>query len=289
MTKCYLTLIYALAATVSLTAAAGGEIDFNYDDQAAWDNFPGSFCDGSKQSPINIVTANVEEDDDLEDLVFTKWESSRDGDFVNSGHNVQFNPDVKDATLDNHEGTYIVQQFHFHWGEEAGEGSEHRINGNQCELEIHFVTLKNGTAACGSTAADTFSVVAVFGEVDSNLAVTGIWSQLTVPKDHEQEISVSGIKYNDLLPQNRDYYHYEGSLTTPLCNETVQWFVLKHPIQVPGAYLDDLREVEENAQGDFLTFNFRDEQALNGREVATPECDDDGKRSASNGECGDDR
>lgn len=282
MAKYYLTLICALAATVSLTAAAGGEIDFSYDDQAAWNNFPGSFCDGSNQSPINIVTANVEEDDDLDELEFDNWDTSRDGDFVNSGHNVQFNPDVKDATLENHEGTYTVQQFHFHWGAEAGEGSEHRVNSNQCELEIHFVTLKNGLPACGSTAVDTFSVVAVFGEVDTNLAVTGIWSQLTVPKDHEEEIAVTGIKYTDLLPQNRDYYHYEGSLTTPLCNETVQWFVLKNPIKVPGAYLDDLREVEENAQGDLLTFNFRDEQALNGREVATPESDDDSKRSAGN-------
>ena len=87
----------------------------------------------------------------------------------------------------------------------------------------------------------------------------------SVPKDHKQEISLSGIKYTDLLPQNRDYYHYEGSLTTPLCDETVQWFVLKHPIRVPGAYLDDLRKVEENAQGDFLTFNFRHSMAVKWR------------------------
>ena len=48
MTKYYLTLIYALAATVSFAAAAGGQLEFSYDDQGARNDFPGSFCDGSK-------------------------------------------------------------------------------------------------------------------------------------------------------------------------------------------------------------------------------------------------
>jgi carbonic anhydrase len=35
-----------------------------------------------------------------------------------------------------------------------------------------------------------------------------------------------------LLPTQRAYYQYEGSLTTPPCSETVDWIVLTHPIEV---------------------------------------------------------
>ena len=35
-----------------------------------------------------------------------------------------------------------------------------------------------------------------------------------------------------MWPAQRAYYHYEGSLTTPPCSETVDWIVLTHPIEV---------------------------------------------------------
>jgi len=38
-----------------------------------------------------------------------------------------------------------------------------------------------------------------------------------------------------LLPANRAYFHYEGSLTTPPCTETVDWIVLTRPIEVDEA------------------------------------------------------
>ena len=38
-----------------------------------------------------------------------------------------------------------------------------------------------------------------------------------------------------LLPTQRAYYHYAGSLTTPPCSETVDWIVLTHPIEVDEA------------------------------------------------------
>ena len=34
----------------------------------------------------------------------------------------------------------------------------------------------------------------------------------------------------DLLPKNRGYYTFSGSLTTPPCSEDVTWFVLKTPV-----------------------------------------------------------
>ena len=34
----------------------------------------------------------------------------------------------------------MVQHFHFHWREEAREGSWHCIDGSQFDAEIHIVT-----------------------------------------------------------------------------------------------------------------------------------------------------
>ena len=46
-----------------------------------------------------------------------------------------------------------------------------------------------------------------------------------VPVDH-------AIHPRGLLPPQRTYYHYAGSLTTPPCSETVDWIVLTQLIEV---------------------------------------------------------
>jgi carbonic anhydrase len=45
----------------------------------------------------------------------------------------------------------------------------------------------------------------------------------------------SRINPNGLLPADRSYYRYRGSLTTPPCAETVEWLLLRTPIQVADA------------------------------------------------------
>ena len=35
-----------------------------------------------------------------------------------------------------------------------------------------------------------------------------------------------------LLPANRDYYRFNGSLTTPPCTEGVRWLVMKEPLTI---------------------------------------------------------
>ena len=39
------------------------------------------------------------------------------------------------------------------------------------------------------------------------------------------------INPNGLLAAQHSYYHYEGSLTTPPCSQTVDWLILTHHIE----------------------------------------------------------
>ena len=242
-------------------------IEFSYSEQQNW---TGLCISGVEKSPIDITTSNVVVDSSLPNLQFNAWDVSYPGIFENTGHNVQFNPTTPGAaTTINQFGTYGVQQFHMHWGRRTGEGSENRINSDQAELEIHFVHYKNGVT--DTTQRDYITVVAVLGDVVEGAARTSPWAELNVTQiqsNTTSNISVTGFAFDLLLPNNRDYYYYQGSLTTPPCSETVQWFVLKERIRVPSIFLEQLREVQES-NGEILGFNFRDVQSLGNRMVMT--------------------
>ena len=51
------------------------------------------------------------------------------------------------------------------------------------------------------------------------------------------------IDFTTLLPANRKYYTYSGSLTTPSCNEVAQWFVLSHYTRISPNDIARLRKV----------------------------------------------
>lgn len=43
---------------------------------------------------------------------------------------------------------------------------------------------------------------------------------------------------NKLVPTDRTYWRFSGSLTTPPCSEGVAWRVLKHPLTLSEAPLE---------------------------------------------------
>ena len=260
-----ISFLLVVAFAVAPAIAIG--VEFSYDDQDSW---PGICVSGNegRQSPIDILTENVEIDSSLIDLVFTGW-SERSGTFTNTGHNVQFDLDSPTAaTVRNHLGTYDLLQFHMHWGNATGQGSEHIINGIQEELEIHFVHRKQREN--NTNAQDYYCVVGVIAEVDEE-AISGPWSLLdaSAVREYKSNITIEEFNLETLLPSDRTYYHYLGSLTTPLCSETVAWFVMQNTIRVPAAYLEQLRMIQNNA-GMPVQYNFRDVQSLGDRTVRMP-------------------
>jgi carbonic anhydrase len=155
-----------------------------------------------------------------------------------------------------------------HWGGVAGEGSEHMIDGEGSELELHFVHTKKSSTQSGPQ----FAVVAVLAGIGQQRVSAGDPWQSIDPAGVvtcKAKVSIENFPFDCLLPENKDYYHYMGSLTTPPCTEDVAWFVLKDKIHVPHFYLEGLRKIQDE-HGCFLARTFRSVQDLNDRVVSTP-------------------
>lgn len=106
-------------------------------------------------------------------------------------------------------------QFHFH------APSENRINGKSYPMEAHLVHADED----GNLAV----VAVMFVQGRENEMLARAWSHM--PKHSGDEHALpSPVAAEGLLPSNRDYYRYNGSLTTPPCTEGVRWLVMKEPV-----------------------------------------------------------
>ena len=61
--------------------------------------------------------------------------------------------------------------------------------------------------------------------------VQQVWNNLPLEKGDEVAARAP-IDLNQLLPEQRGYFTYMGSLTTPPCSEGVLWMVMKQPVPV---------------------------------------------------------
>ena len=66
--------------------------------------------------------------------------------------------------------------------------------------------------------------------------VQNVWNNLPLEKG-EELAARTPIALGDLLPDQRSYYTYMGSLTTPPCSEGVLWMVMKTPVAISAEQL----------------------------------------------------
>lgn len=152
----------------------------------------------------------------------------------NNGHTVQVDyGSGSHIIVDGHR--FDLLQFHFH------TPSEHLITGKTYPMEMHLVH---------KDANGALAVVGVMFESGSqNIALSEIWRHL--PKHARKPAHVAGVVINarDLLPNDRRFHHYKGSLTTPPCSEGVNWFVMDTPIQAGGSQVAKfMKIIGENAR-----------------------------------------
>ena len=123
------------------------------------------------------------------------------------------------------------------------------MNGDWYPLEMHLVHYNSKYADIGEAVSheDGLAVIGIFFEVSSsnNVYLQPIIEAANKVKFTKQKTSLSqGISLKSFLPRNPEtFYRYEGSLTTPGCNEIVTWSVIRDPATVSEAQLDILRSL----------------------------------------------
>ena len=268
MVALQLTITIWSCLSIAFCCAADG-INFSYDNQSAWRYLQGSeSCGGRRQSPIDIITSRTTTDANLRRLERRGWNGTVSGKLTNTGRTVKFTPDDSSVTV-THLGEYTLRQFHLHWGNRTGVGSEHLVNGRAFDGELHFVHARTSPPA-NANDGDANTVIAVFLRSSSTSAAGTVWEDFVDIPRFLQSRNVTGIVYDNLLPTNLSYYYYNGSLTTPPCSEAVQWVVLQNPISIPAEVLQRLRQTPAsygNGSARNLTENYRNVQPLNGRSV----------------------
>ncbi len=207
-----------------------------------WSNISSEYkdCDGSAQSPIDINDAKV---------VYLKKPNSLNIQYhttktniVNNGHTIQFNSTAGNQVSFNNK-TYQLKQFHLH------SLSEHTINGKHLPLEVHFVNKAND---------GTYAVVAVFFKEGKESPFFKKFLE-KLPTEEGKYTEESTFNIQEVLPETKQFYHYNGSFTTPPCTEIVTWILLNDTKTASKEQLEKLNHLLHN--------NYRPVQEINYRNV----------------------
>jgi carbonic anhydrase len=194
---------------------------------------------GKSQAPLNIKGP-------FEKVRFNVAPDYKQGQLkvVNNGHTIQVNvPGGSKIRIDGK--PFDLVQFHFH------RPSEEHIDGKPSAMVIHFVH-KN--------AEGELAVLGVMlREGNENPGIKTLWTH--APKSEGPEVVPDGVMFNpaNLLPREMDFFHYDGSLTTPPCTEKVKFYILKTQVNVSK---------EQMAEFPFK-MNARPIQPANGRPIYT--------------------
>ena len=200
-------------------------------------------CAGKNQSPINLQGFTKAQ---LKPIRFDYRKGGQE--VIHNGHTIQVNYLLGSSiTLDG--VSYELKQFHFH------APSENLIEGVSYPLEGHLVHANaNGELA---VVAIMFKIGSASGA--SSAPIEAVWKQM--PQAENQSAALTPlVNAQALLPKQRDYYRFNGSLTTPPCSEGVRWLVMKHAVSVSQTQVDAFKQVMKHA-------NNRPVQAINAREV----------------------
>ncbi|MFC0179820.1 carbonic anhydrase [Thorsellia kenyensis] len=194
---------------------------------------------GKEQSPIDIKSSKM-----IKKMGLSFDYQPAKIDFINNGHTVQANlVDSKNKiVLDNKD--FQLLQFHLH------TPSEEAIDGKHSDMVIHFVH---------SSEDKTLAVVGLLFDLGEENPTLNALIDALPAKPGDANTLPTPFDINALLPVDKDYYSFMGSLTTPPCTEGVHWQVLKEHVKISQGQLDKIKAI--------ISENARPIQPLNERKI----------------------
>lgn len=314
-----LLLVVLTVAGVLRCADASGS-PFNYleagDDWLDTNKFPDSQCGGQSQSPINIIPNDVVEFDDaivakvntagiVDDATRTNIGQTLEVEFSTFTEEPDLQLPLIDGAIvgvarepdsvandDDDDVTFVSAlptSFHFHIP------SENTINGIYFPMEAHLVTRVSQDQVSYCPTGGCFAVFATLFQLDlmPNTFLSRIFQGIeTMALEKPQDIS-GPVSIDGLLPDDKEkFVYWNGSLTTPNCNENVTWILFQDVQTVSQDQIVQLQQnfglrrtkcqsdagndiekiLECNNVGDLR--NNRPTQPLNGRRVFSSEEDE---------------
>jgi carbonic anhydrase len=145
---------------------------------------------------------------------------------------------------------YNLLQFDFH------VPSEGAVKGVASDMDVHFVFHSSD----GKTAVVAVKLTSAQDFPNATLSI--LWDHLPTSQGQTEKIE-DMVNPAGLLPTNRSYWTYMGSLTRPPCTEGVRWFVLQQQLSISRAQL--------NAFASLYPMNARPVQELHSRRVEASE------------------
>lgn len=193
--------------------------------------------DGKHQSPVNLISEGLFKEHNLQFDYHPSQEV-----ILNNGHTVELVFEGG-SFLDFDEKKYQLLQFHFH------TPSEHLVDKRHYPLEMHLVHRSMDT---------TYLVVGLLFDYGSESEFLDKFL-MDAPDEVEEKTYQKDIDIMDLHPEDKGYYYYNGSFTTPPCTEGVRWLIKKGVLGASKEQIDRLESIEGE--------NFRPDQSLNDRHV----------------------
>lgn len=175
---------------------------------------------GTRQSPIDLRDGLAV---DLEKIEFDYKPAGFT--VVDNGHTIEVGI-APGSGLTVMGRRYELVDFHFH------RPGEERIGGRQFDMSAHLVH---------RDSQGQLAVVAVLLErgpdEQPHPLIRTVWAHLPLERGQTMKPQLQ-IDLNQLLPADRGYYTYMGSLTHPPCTEGVLWMVMRQPVALTVQQID---------------------------------------------------
>ena len=218
---------------------------------------------GTIQSPINIITSNVEKDNSkfsFKSIDYTKIQSTS----ITYQHEYSISTGELDnglitVVINGTEFKYKIVNIHFHLN------SEHTIDGKLYNMEMHVVHYNNNA----NDKNNLHMVIGYLFESGDNYEDNSFLNSIGFNTGN----TVTNVNVQDIV-KKEDVYYYKGSLTTPPCTEDVNWVVVKDIKKMSKSQFDKFKEYVIKLNANYKDGNNRNPLALNDRIVYLSENED---------------